>query len=106
MMGFSQFDLDFPTVKGTNAVLVKKGVPITEQDCISCGKCIEVCPMRLMPTSLARHAKADNYDECQNFYIMDCFECGACAYICPANIPIVQYIKVAKKELAKRAVKK
>jgi len=106
MMGFSQFDLDFPTVKGTNAVLVKKGVPVTEQDCISCGKCIEVCPMRLMPTSLARLAKAGNYEECEKFYLIDCFECGACAYICPANIPIVQYIKVAKKELAKRAVKK
>lgn len=106
MMGFSQFDLNFPIVKGTNAVVVKEGVPVREQDCISCGRCIEVCPMRLMPTILARHAKAGNYDQCQNYYIMDCFECGACAYICPANIPLVQYIKVAKKELAKRAAEK
>jgi len=106
MMGFSQFDLGFPTVKGTNAVLVKAGRPIEEQDCISCGKCLEVCPMRLMPTTLAKYAKAGRYEECEQAYIADCFECGACAYICPANIPIVQYIKVAKKELAKRAVKK
>ena len=106
MMGFSQFDLDFPTVKGTNAVLVKEGRAIREQDCISCSKCIEVCPMSLMPTTLAKYAKADRYDDCEQFYIADCFECGACAYACPANIPIVQYIKVAKKELAKRAAKK
>jgi len=106
MMGFSQFDLDFPTIKGTNAVLVKEGRPIQEQDCISCSKCIEVCPVSLMPTMLAKYAKVDMYDECENYYIADCFECGACAYACPANIPIVHYIKVAKKELAKRAAKK
>jgi electron transport complex protein RnfC len=46
------------------------------------------------------------YDECEQFYIADCFECGACAYTCPANIPLVHYIKVAKKELAKRAANK
>lgn len=107
MMGFSQFDLDFPTLKGTNGVIVKQGITVTEQDCISCGKCIEVCPMYLIPTMLAKYTKAGRYDECQKaYYIADCFECGACAYVCPANIPIVQYIKVAKKELAKKAFKK
>ena len=106
MMGIAQFDLDFPVVKGTNSVLVTEGIPIREQDCISCGKCIEICPMRLMPTVLARYAKAGRYNECKEAYIDDCFECGACTYTCPANIPIVQYIKVAKKELAKRAASK
>jgi electron transport complex protein RnfC len=106
MMGFSQFDLDFPVIKGTNGIIIKESKPINEQDCISCGKCIEVCPMYLMPTLLTRYAKAGRYDECKGAYIDDCFECGACAYTCPANIPIVQYIKVAKRELAKRAAKK
>ncbi len=106
MMGIAQFDLDFPVVKGTNSVLVVEDKAIREQDCISCGKCIEICPMRLMPTLLARYAKAGRYDDCKEAYIDDCFECGACTYICPANIPIVQYIKVAKKELAKRAASK
>jgi len=107
MMGIAQFDLDFPVVKGTNSILIKEDEPIREQDCISCGMCIEACPMRLMPTLLARHAKDGRYDECkENYYIDDCFECGACTYTCPANIPIVQYIKVAKKEIAKRFLNK
>ncbi len=106
MMGFAQFDLDFPTVKGTNSLLVKEDAPVTEQHCIRCGRCIEICPMRLMPTLLAKCAKAGRYDECKEAYIDNCFECGVCTYACPASIPIVQHIKVAKKELAKRAVKR
>jgi len=106
MMGFSQFDLGYPTVKGTNAILVKEGREIKEQDCISCSRCLDACPMKLMPTMLAKYAKAAIYDECEKYYIADCFECGACAYACPANIPIVHYIKVAKRELAKRAAAK
>jgi len=102
MMGISQPDLDFPLTKGTNCVLVKESRQIREQDCISCGQCLEVCPMRLMPTLLAKYAKAGRYGDCKENYIDDCFECGACAYVCPANIPLVQYIKVAKSELAKR----
>jgi electron transport complex protein RnfC len=102
MMGIAQFELNFPAVKGTNSILVTESPPFIEQDCISCGKCIEICPMRLMPTLLARYAKAGRYDECKEIYIDDCFECGACTYTCPANIPIVQYIKIAKKELLRR----
>ncbi|MFW0858803.1 MAG: electron transport complex subunit RsxC [Dehalococcoidia bacterium] len=107
MMGISQPDLDFPVTKGTSCVLVKESRPIREQDCISCGRCLGVCPMHLMPTMLAKYAKAGRYDECKKVYYIDnCFECGTCAYVCPANIPIVQYTKVAKSELIKRAVAK
>jgi electron transport complex protein RnfC len=60
-----------------------------------------------MPTMLARLAKAGRYDECREvYYLDDCFECGACSYTCPANIPLVQYIKIAKKELLKRKATK
>ena len=106
MMGISQFDLDFPVIKGTNCILVKKSVPMREGDCISCGRCLDACSMRLMPTMLVKYAKVGRYDACKEAYIADCFECGACAYACPANIPIVQYIKIAKSELIKRAAKK
>jgi len=102
MMGISQHDLDFPITKGTNCVLVRKSTPIEEQDCIRCGKCLEVCPMRLQPTMYAKYVKAGRFDACRESYIDDCFECGACAYVCPAKIPLVQYVKVAKSELIKR----
>jgi electron transport complex protein RnfC len=105
MMGVSQTDLDFPVTKGTSCILVKESAHIHEQDCISCGKCIEVCPMNLMPTMFAKYSKAGLYDNCTEYYIGNCFECGSCTYVCPANIPLVQHIKVAKKEINMRRAK-
>lgn len=105
MMGFSQFELDYPVTKGTNCILVKKSEKIQEQDCIRCGKCVDVCPMDLIPTNYVKSVKASRYDDCRDNYIEDCFECGSCSYACPANIPITQYIKIAKSEIAKRKAK-
>jgi len=106
MMGISHFDLDFPVTKGTSCVLVRESVPVKEQECISCGRCLQVCPMRLMPTLLTKYAKTGRYDAAEEAYVNNCVECGSCAYACPARIPIVQYIKVAKKELVKRKANK
>ncbi len=106
MMGIAQYDLSFPVTKGTNCVLVKTPQPINESQCLTCGRCLDVCPMGLMPTLYPRYVKKGRYDDCKAAYIDNCTECGACAYVCPANIPIVQYIKVAKKELQRRAAKK
>lgn len=102
MMGISHFDLDFPVGKGTSCVLVRATTPVKEGNCINCGRCLADCPMHLMPTRLAKYAKAGRYDDCKKAYVENCFECGTCSYTCPANIPIVQYTKVAKSELMKR----
>ena len=104
MMGTSLYDLDFPVTKGLSSIVLEKSNPLKEQDCIRCGKCLDVCPARLVPSLLAAYAKASRYDECKEAYLDYCFECGACAYVCPANIPLVQYIRIAKAELDKRAV--
>ena len=106
MMGIAQFDLAFPVTKGANCVLVKEPREIVERDCISCGRCVSACPMGLMPTTLAKLVKKGRYDEAKAAYADNCCECGVCDYQCPSSIPIVQYIKVAKKELARRAAKK
>lgn len=106
MMGIAQFDPAFPVTKGTNCILVKEPQVFAERDCINCGRCVEVCTMGLMPTLFPKYVKKGRYDEAKAAYVDNCVECGACTYGCPANIPIVQYIKIAKKELARRAQKK
>ena len=68
----------------------------SQSTCIHCGKCVEVCPMRLVPNYLAIHSKLENYEMAEKYNISSCVECGACTYICPGNVPIVQYIRTQK----------
>ncbi|MFZ3106840.1 MAG: electron transport complex subunit RsxC [Candidatus Hydromicrobium sp.] len=101
MMGISIVDTDFPVTKGTNCILVKEGRVQIEQNCINCGRCVDICPMKLMPLVYARNVKRGNFEVCREYYIENCIECGSCAYVCPANIPIVGYIKTCKSTIAK-----
>jgi electron transport complex protein RnfC len=106
MMGLSIVDTDFPVTKGTNCVLVMKRKIQDEQNCINCGRCVNICPMNLMPLMFARYVKRGNFESCREYYIDNCIECGSCAYVCPANIPIVGYIKTGKSVLARKKADK
>ncbi len=67
--------------------------------CIRCGKCIDVCPMYLMPVMYALLVEHKKWKEVEKYNIFDCIECGCCAYVCPAKIPLVHYVKYGKNEL-------
>ncbi len=103
MMGIAQYTLDVPMIKGTSGILVLNDAgSLPEGDCIRCGKCIDVCPVNLMPTVIAQHAKHKDWESVARYSPLDCMECGSCAYVCPAKIPLVQYIKWGKEELREK----
>jgi len=99
MMGFSFYDLETPIQKGTSGVIsikIENAAPQTA--CISCGKCVQACPIGLMPTMMYRNINVGAYDVALNkFSLMDCKECGSCAFVCPAHIPLVHTFKFGKK---------
>lgn len=102
MMGLAQPDLTAPITSGVAAVtaLTKKETrPLTrpEGECLRCGKCVEVCPMRLEPVYLRLYAKAGRPEELSKRHITDCMECGACAYACPARLKLVADIRMGKE---------
>ncbi len=102
MMGVAQFDLSVPVTKGTNAVTIlgiKNRVAVSDPHCIRCGKCMDACPMRLMPRMLYQAERSAGVEELQKLNIMDCIECGCCAYTCPATIPLVQSMRTAKQRV-------
>ena len=77
-----------------------------ESACSSCGKCMEVCPMRLEPLKMYRAERSGNVEEMKYQNIMDCIECGCCAYTCPATIPLVQSFRAGKQRIRDAAAKK
>ena len=101
MMGMNVLKPNIPVTKTTNCVLVRKNTPPpTEMPCIRCGKCQDVCPVKLQPQQLYRYAKSENFEATQNYHLFDCIECGCCSYVCPSHIPLVQYYRQAKAQIA------
>ena len=112
MMGIAQHTLACGTIKGNNALTCfseQDNHAVAEPHCIRCGKCVDVCPMHLMPIFLHRAQKNGDLEKLEKGNVMDCIECGSCAYGCPAGIPLVQSFRTAKKMLrdakAKEAAK-
>ena len=92
MMGAAQYDLSVPTIKGVNAVTVlgiANKYDVKDSRCLRCGKCIDACPMKLMPVLMYKAMQSGDIQDMKDNNIMDCIECGCCAYTCPASIPLV-----------------
>ena len=113
MMGAAQYDLSVPTIKGVNAVTVlgeSNKYDVEDSRCLRCGKCIDACPMKLMPVLMYKSIQSNDVQEMKDNNIMDCIECGSCAYTCPASVPLVLGFRVAKQlirnDAAKQAAKK
>ncbi len=105
MMGMSQYTLEVPVIKGTSGITVLLKSEVGSGiygPCIRCGRCIDACPMKLQPSFLGLYIEKGHYQDAKDFNLMDCFECGSCTFVCPANRPMVQWVKKAKKELAKK----
>ena len=102
MMGAAQYDLSVPTIKACNAITVlgkKNKYSVVDSQCIRCGKCIDVCPMRLMPVLMYKALYANDIEEMKATHLMDCIECGCCAYNCPACVPLVLAFRSGKQRI-------
>ena len=100
MMGIAQYTLRTATIKGNNALTCysdKDRHETPNPHCIRCGKCVEACPMHLMPLFLHRAVNRGDLERLDELHVMDCIECGSCAYGCPAGIPLVQSFRTGKK---------
>ncbi len=101
MMGFSLVNTDVATTKtdsGFLALTDKEASVSLPTACIRCGRCVDICPMNLTPLMIDFYANIGDWENAVKYGALNCFECGSCAYVCPAKRPIVQSVRLTKKQ--------
>lgn len=102
MMGFAQGSLEVTTTKTTSGLLALdagRAVVYASTPCIGCGRCVDACPMGLVPSELSQFMEADDMESAETWDVMDCIECGCCAFECPAHRPLVQHMRRGKSAI-------
>lgn len=99
MMGKYVSDINVPIIKGSSGVLFLEQKTNKQNHCISCGYCVEVCPMHLMPMKFEEIFRTGKYFKLEKYSLSNCIECAACEYICPSNVPLIRSIKEGKNKL-------
>ena len=103
MTGSAQHNTKTPIVKGSSGILVLGPEEVNGFDpkpCIRCARCVDACPMSLVPVKLAKYAENGMYEKMEKFNIQNCIKCGSCSYICPSNRPLLQNIEIGQAELS------
>lgn len=102
MMGVAMYTLDVPFIKTSSALICfteKEAFLPPERNCIRCGKCVEHCPISLMPLELNQNVIHNEFDLFIKNNGLNCIECGSCSYVCPAKRHLAQSIRVTRRDL-------
>ncbi len=115
MMGQSLDTINVGILKTTSGIVVTNsmGADFRERACVRCGRCVDVCPVKLVPQVLNKfcdiivsngHSAGSRLSAGESFAlsrleengIYDCMECGCCSYICPSRIELAAKFKAVK----------
>ena len=98
-MGTTLANLNGVTTKRSSGLLALTSAEASlaqPTPCINCGKCVDACPMNLMPVDIDFNAVHGDFEAAVKAGAKNCMECGACAYVCPAKRQIVQSVRLTK----------
>lgn len=101
MMGKTLDTIESSLTKAANGlVVINKQHDQSRQamPCIRCGRCVDVCPIRLLPHQLEYYYLKGRIDRLEKLHAESCINCGCCSYICPAKRDLAENItKGARK---------
>jgi electron transport complex protein RnfC len=102
MCGQAVQSLDIPVVKSTTGILFMSEKEVNSDKataCIRCGRCVEVCPIGLLPCEISKAYEKNKFDKIERLNPSECILCGSCSYICPARRPLTPNIKMTQQKL-------
>ncbi|MBR6516574.1 MAG: RnfABCDGE type electron transport complex subunit C [Bacilli bacterium] len=100
MSGTSMSTDDFVISANLNAVVVLlKSESVKTLNCIGCGKCAEICPVKLTPTLIKQAYEKENLRTLTALKADKCVKCGLCSYICPSRVDVTDTCGLAKEFL-------
>ena len=67
-----------------------------EGPCIRCAKCVDRCPVSVLPNLIAAYCRKKMFAEAVGKGLFVCIDCGLCTYVCPARIPLAEILREAK----------
>ena len=100
MMGIALYTLEVPIIKTSSALLAFAEDEVAELEttaCIRCGRCVSVCPSKLVPQKLMEAAERHDGGTYEAIAGMECYECGSCTYVCPAGRRLTQAFRQTKR---------
>lgn len=88
----------------TNCILITEKINHDlDTECLRCGKCVRVCPVKLSPVLIKDYI--NNKKRLKRLDVQKCLECGLCSYVCPAKIPVREFVKEAKQTVREEDMK-
>jgi electron transport complex protein RnfC len=100
----AQYEEEVPVTKMTTSIIVQGKDEVLKdisKECIHCARCVDVCPVDLIPNRIAALANQGRFDECKQMHVENCIECGRCSSVCPSKIHIMQLLQYSKEAIAK-----
>ena len=90
MRGVTCDRLDVPVFPGIKGICAMSELPAPEKrtGCISCGRCVSVCPQKLFPSEAVRMYERGAKQAAAKFGCEKCEGCGACSAVCPSHIEV------------------
>lgn len=81
----NEISLNTVLTNDIKSLFVMKKEIIQEKECINCGLCYKICPVKINPKYMHEFK-----DKKQKKYKEKCINCGLCSYMCPSKINLTK----------------
>lgn len=100
MRGIGITNLKLPILHSTKAIIaLSKRYDDKTLPCVNCGKCTQVCPVKIAPNYIYKYNKTGYKKGLAMLHPEKCIGCGCCSYICPTRIELRETILELKKQV-------